>query len=88
MSRCQGDRKGFHADDLRSEAGQLGILRWGFAAIVFEDSPNGITAANRAGIFVVAVPNQVTEKLVIKGANLTLRSLSEMPLITLLDKVQ
>ena len=58
------------------------------AAIVFEDSPNGITAANRAGIFVVAVPNQVTEKLVIKGANLTLRSLSEMPLITLLDKVQ
>lgn len=58
------------------------------AAIVFEDSPNGVSAANRAGIFVVAVPNPVTAKLVIKGANLTLSSLSEMPLITLLDKVQ
>src|SRR5215212_2963942 len=33
------------------------------AAIVFEDSPNGVEAANRAGIFVVAVPNNVTSLL-------------------------
>jgi putative hydrolase of the HAD superfamily len=58
------------------------------AAIVFEDSPNGVLAANRAGIFVVAVPNPVTAGLVIKGANLRLSSLSELPLISLLDKVQ
>jgi HAD superfamily hydrolase (TIGR01509 family) len=29
-------------------------------ALVFEDSPNGVLAANRAGIRVVAVPNPVT----------------------------
>jgi HAD superfamily hydrolase (TIGR01509 family) len=58
------------------------------AAVIFEDSPNGVLAANRAGIFVVAVPNSVTALLVIEGANLILRSLSELPLIALLDKVQ
>jgi len=58
------------------------------AAIIFEDSPNGVLAANQAGIFVVAVPNPVTALLVIEGANLILRSLSEIPLTALLDKVQ
>jgi len=58
------------------------------AAVVFEDSPNGVKAANQAGIFVVAVPNSVTALLVIEGANLILSSLSELPLTTLLDKVQ
>ena len=32
-------------------------------AVVFEDSPNGVTAARSAGIFVVAVPNPVTSLL-------------------------
>jgi len=58
------------------------------AAIVFEDSPNGVTAANRAGIFVVAVPNPVTSLLAIEGANLILRSLSDIPIDDLLDAVQ
>ena len=57
-------------------------------AVVFEDSPNGVTAARRAGIFVVAVPNQVTSLLPIEGANLILTSLSELPLSLLLDKVK
>lgn len=58
------------------------------AAIVFEDSPNGVTAAKRAGIFVVAVPNTVTSLLPIEGAGLIMTSLSDMPLRELLDTVQ
>jgi putative hydrolase of the HAD superfamily len=57
-------------------------------AVVFEDSPNGVTAARRAGIFVVAIPNQLTSMLPIEDANLILSSLSELPLSLLLDKVK
>jgi HAD superfamily hydrolase (TIGR01509 family) len=58
------------------------------AAIVFEDSPNGVKAANRAGIFVVAVPNAVTCLLAIEGANLILKALSDLSLSQLLNKVK
>jgi HAD superfamily hydrolase (TIGR01509 family) len=58
------------------------------AAIVFEDSPNGIKAAKQAGIFAVAVPNELTSTLSLDHADLILSSLSEMPLPVLLDKVQ
>ena len=58
------------------------------AAIIFEDSPNGVKAANRAGIFVVAVPNQVTSMLSLSNADLILKSLSDIPLSSLLDKVK
>ena len=52
-------------------------------AVVFEDSPNGVTAANRAGIFVVAVPNPVTSLLSLEGANLVVKSLEDISLIDL-----
>jgi HAD superfamily hydrolase (TIGR01509 family) len=58
------------------------------AAVVFEDSPNGVRAAKRAGIFVVAVPNQLTSRLKIEGADLTLNSFSDLSLPELLGKVQ
>jgi len=58
------------------------------AAVIFEDSPNGVTAANRAGVFVVAVPNPLTALLKIDGANLTLESLANLSLPELLDQVQ
>ena len=58
------------------------------AAIVFEDSPNGVKAARRAGIFVVAVPNELTSTLSLDEADLILSSLSDMPLPVLLDKVK
>jgi HAD superfamily hydrolase (TIGR01509 family) len=49
-------------------------------AIVFEDSPNGVQAAREAGIFVVAVPNPMTALLRLRGQNLKLKSLTDMPL--------
>jgi len=58
------------------------------AAIILEDSPNGVHVANRAGVYVVAVPNPVTSLLAFKGANRIRKSLSDLPLITLLDTVQ
>ena len=57
-------------------------------AIVFEDSPNGVKAANRAGIFVVAVPNPLTSTLLIEGANLKLDSLNTFSLTELLDTIK
>jgi len=57
-------------------------------AVVFEDSPNGVKAANRAGVFVVAVLNPLTSRLNVAGANMTLRSMSELPFSDLLHKVQ
>ena len=58
------------------------------AAIVFEDSPNGVLAAKQAGIYVVAVPNELTSTFSLDEANLILSSLSDMPLPILLNKVQ
>lgn len=57
-------------------------------AVVFEDSPNGVLAARRAGIFVVAVPNPVTARLKIEGANLIVKSFSDLPFLELLAQVQ
>jgi HAD superfamily hydrolase (TIGR01509 family) len=49
------------------------------AAVVFEDSLNGVLAARRAGIFVVAVPNPLTAKMGVAG-DLTVSSLAELSL--------
>ncbi len=56
-------------------------------AVVFEDSPNGVRAANRAGIFVVAVPNPVTLLLSLEGADLVVKSLVELSLDKLLESL-
>jgi len=53
-------------------------------AIAFEDSPNGITAAQAAGLFCVAVPNPLTRQLRTDHADLQLSSLEEMSLEELL----
>ena len=55
-------------------------------AIVFEDSPNGVTAANAANIYAVAVPNAVTELLDLSHADLILGSLAEISLDELILK--
>lgn len=56
-------------------------------AIVFEDSPNGVLASKAAGVFTVAVPNKVTAKLPMQGADLRLDSLEDLRLSELLKKV-
>jgi len=52
-------------------------------AIVLEDSPNGISAAKDAGIFTVAVPNQLTAHLNLESADMVLESLAELSLVEL-----
>jgi HAD superfamily hydrolase (TIGR01509 family) len=48
-------------------------------AVAFEDSPHGVAAAKAAGIFCVAVPNEVTRDLGLDAADLVLDSLAELP---------
>ncbi|HET7144190.1 MAG TPA: HAD family phosphatase [Anaerolineales bacterium] len=55
-------------------------------AVVFEDSLNGVLAARRAGIFVVAVPNPLTAKMGVSG-DLTVSSLSDLSLQDLMKMV-
>jgi HAD superfamily hydrolase (TIGR01509 family) len=53
-------------------------------AIAFEDSPRGILAAKRAQIYCVAVPNPATRGMSMSQADLTLASLTDVPLQRLL----
>jgi len=57
-------------------------------AIALEDSPNGIMAAKRAGLFCVAVPNPLTRQLPLHQADLQISSLAALPLPELLSAVQ
>ncbi|MGE5222827.1 MAG: HAD family hydrolase [Omnitrophica WOR_2 bacterium] len=57
-------------------------------AVAFEDSPNGILAAKRAGLFCVAVPNTLTSQLPLDQADLRLDSLSDLTLEELLVKIE
>jgi len=56
-------------------------------ALIFEDSLNGVVAACRAGIRVIAVPNPVTRHLTISGETLRLNSLADLSLDQLLKKL-
>jgi beta-phosphoglucomutase-like phosphatase (HAD superfamily) len=54
-------------------------------AIAIEDSPNGIAAAKAAGIFCIAVPNEITAGLDLSAADLTVVSLEELRLERVLE---
>jgi HAD superfamily hydrolase (TIGR01509 family) len=56
-------------------------------AIAVEDSPHGITSAQAAGLFCVAVPNRLTRQLATDHADLHLSSLADMPVEGLLARV-
>ena len=59
-------------------------------AVAFEDSPNGIKAAKAAGIFCVAVPNDLTRLLDLDGAGADMRieSMADKPLRDLLHEIE
>jgi beta-phosphoglucomutase-like phosphatase (HAD superfamily) len=56
-------------------------------AIAFEDSPNGVAAAGKAGVYCVAVPNTVTSQLSFDEADLRIESLADLSLDNLLQRV-
>jgi HAD superfamily hydrolase (TIGR01509 family) len=56
-------------------------------AVAIEDSPNGIAAAKAAGMWVVAVPNEVTGALDLSLADCRLGSCAELPLTDLLARL-
>jgi HAD superfamily hydrolase (TIGR01509 family) len=57
------------------------------ACVVFEDSPNGLRAAHAAGMRAVAVPNALTRDLALPGPHLVVRSLDELTLAEILDRL-
>lgn len=91
----------FHAiccsDDVRRskpdpEVYRLILRRLGLTsqqAVVLEDSPNGVLAAKRAGLYCVAVPNAMTEGLSFNKdgyrPDMIIGSLAEFPLERFLD---
>ena len=55
-------------------------------AVAFEDSPNGVLAAKRAGLFCVAVPNDITRHFPLDQADLQVASLADLALDELLER--
>jgi HAD superfamily hydrolase (TIGR01509 family) len=70
---------------------QLTLTTMGVAAhraIAFEDSPNGITAAQAAGVYCVAVPNEVTRHFAVGHADRRIDSMAQISLRELLHQVE
>jgi HAD superfamily hydrolase (TIGR01509 family) len=57
-------------------------------AFALEDSPNGVLAAQQAGLFCVAVPNLITSQLPLAHADLRLSSLADMSLSDLIAEIE
>jgi putative hydrolase of the HAD superfamily len=58
-----------------------------YQVIAVEDSPFGVTAAKAAGIFTVAIPNQITKGMKMDHADMELSSLAEVPLHELIARM-
>lgn len=57
-------------------------------AVAVEDSPHGIAAAKRAGLYCVAVPNEVTRSLDLTAADLVIESFSEVTVEELVSRAE
>ena len=84
---CEEDVSNLKPDPelFATAVGRLGVAAE--RAVALEDSPNGVLAAKRAGLHVVAVPNPTTRTLEFPDADLTLGSLAEIPLGTLIERL-
>ena len=56
-------------------------------AIAIEDSPNGVVAAKHAGMRCIAIPNSITARLDLSHADLILKSLAELTVGQLLERL-
>ena len=56
-------------------------------AVAIEDSPNGITAAKRAGMRCVVIPNSITAQLDLSQADLLLDSMADVTMSELLSRL-
>lgn len=57
-------------------------------AVAFEDSPNGIQAAQAAGLYCIVVPNPVTRPLDLRAGDLHLNSFEQMSLDEILHRAE
>ncbi len=57
-------------------------------AIALEDSPHGVAAAKRAGLYCVAVPNDLTRHLPLDGADRVVSSLAEVAVGELVSEAE
>jgi hypothetical protein len=72
--------------DPSATPGPIALSTQALKAIALEDSPNGILAAKRAGLFCVAIPNDLTRQLSLSLADCQLDSLADLPLAQLLQR--
>jgi len=55
-------------------------------ALVIEDSPIGVTAAQRAGLYCIAVPNELTRQMSLEHADLCIDSLEDSSMENLMRR--
>ena len=60
----------------------------GSNAIAIEDSQHGVIAAKAAGMYCVAVPNEITRKLDFSNADIVLEELTQIPLPEIIRRVE
>ena len=88
---CICAREDVHLTKPDPELYRLAVRNLGVApnqAVAIEDSPNGVQAAKRAGLYCVAVPNELTRQLSLDQADLCVDSLADFPLERLLSVFQ
>ena len=85
--RCRDDVTNVKPDPalFLSAAAALGVAP--AHCVVIEDSANGVTAAKRAGMYCVVVPNSMTKDMAVDHADLRLRSLGDVTLSDLIVRL-